>query len=109
MDLCSIDDVKKQLGITDTSDDPWLAGVITAVSSVFETEARRWLAPRGALTRTFDGSLVRSQGDMAGSTPRYFGPAWMPQWGRVLPVYDGISGTLTYLGVADADQPDDGT
>ncbi len=75
---------------------------------MLETAANRWLAPRGALTRTFDGSLVRSVGDLAGSTPHFFGPAWMPQWGRVLPVYDGVT-AVTYLGVSDADQPDDGT
>jgi hypothetical protein len=109
VDLCTLAGAKAQLGIANTADDGWLASAITAVSSVFEAEARRWLAPRGAMTRLFDGSLVRSLGDMSGSVPRYFGPAWMPQWGRVLPVYDGISGTLSYLGVADADQPDDGS
>jgi hypothetical protein len=108
VDLCTLDDVKLQGSIPDARDDPWLAAAVTSVSSVFEAEARRWLAPRGAMTRLFDGALVRSQGDMAGSTPRYFGPAWMPQWGRVLPVYDGVT-AVTYLGVADADQPDDGS
>jgi hypothetical protein len=108
VDLCTLDDVKLQGSIPDTRDDPWLASAITSVSAVFEAATRRWLAPRGSMTRYFDGSLVRQLGDMAGSVPRYFGPAWMPQWGRVLPVYDGIT-ALTYLGVADADQPDDGT
>jgi hypothetical protein len=108
MDLTTLADVKLQGNVPDASDDAWIAAAITSVSSILETEANRWLGPRGTLTRTFDGSLVRSLGDMAGSTPRYFGPAWQPQWGRVLPVYDGVS-ALTYLGVSDADQPDDGT
>ena len=108
MDLTTLADVKLQGSIPDASDDAWLAKAITAVSSILETEANRWLAPRGAMTRYFDGRLVASLGDMAGSTPRYFGPAWQPQWGRVLPVYDGVT-AVTYLGVADADQPDDGT
>ena len=108
MDLTTLADVKLQGNVPDASDDAWIAAAIASVSSILETEANRWLAPRGTLTRTFDGTLVRSLGDMAGSTPRYFGPAWQPQWGRVLPVYDGVS-ALTYLGVSDADQPDDGT
>ena len=108
MDLTTLADVKLQGNVPDASDDAWIAAAIASVSSILETEANRWLAPRGTLTRTFDGTLVRSLGDMAGSTPRYFGPAWMPQWGRVLPVYDGVT-AVAYLGVADADQPDDGT
>ena len=91
MDLTTLADVKLQGNIPDASDDVWLAKAITSVSSILETEANRWLAPRGAMTRTFDGTLVRSLGDVAGSTPRYFGPAWQPQWGRVLPVFDGVT------------------
>jgi hypothetical protein len=108
MDLTTLAEVKAQGNVPDASDDAWLALAITSVSSILEAETRRWLAPRGAMTRYFDGALVRSLGDMSGSTPRYFGPAWMPQWGRVLPVHDGVT-AVTYLGVADADQPDDGS
>lgn len=108
MDLTTIADVKTQGNIPDASDDAWLAAAITSVSSILETEANRWLAPRGPVTRVFDGRLVASVGDMAGSTPRSYGPAWQPQSGRVLPVYDGVT-AVTYLGVADADQPDDGS
>lgn len=109
MDLTTLADVKAQGNVPGADDDAWLSAAITSVSSILETAAHRWLAPRGPMTRYFDGALVRSLGDMAGSTPRYFGPAWQPQWGRVLPVYDGVSAAPTYLGVSDSDQPDDGT
>jgi len=75
MDLCTVADVKLAGGIPDGLDDAWLAKAVTAVSAVLEAEARRWLAPRGALTRLFDGAVVRDGG-------------------RVLPVPDGVS-TLT--------------
>ena len=91
MDLTTLAEVKAQGNVPDASDDAWLGAAITSVSSILETEANRWLAPRGAMTRTFDGTLVRSLGDMSGSAPRYFGPAWQPQCGRVLPVYDGVT------------------
>ena len=107
-DLTDLGAVKLQLGIADTSDDAWLALAITAVSRVMEAATFRWLAPRGTLTRYFDGTLVRNQGNQAGSVPAFYGPAWQPQYGRVLPVRDGIT-SLVYLGVSDVDQPDDGT
>lgn len=88
-DLTSIEDVKLQAKIVDSDDDAWLAAAIEAVSSVMESECRRWLAPRGSVTRYFDGAAVRDSG-------------------RVLPVADGFN-SLTYLGVAATDQPDDGT
>ena len=87
-DLTSLEDVKRQAGIADALDDLWLAGAIAAVSSVMETATKRWLAPRGTLTRLFDGGLARDP--------------------SVLPVPHGLQ-SLTYLGVADTDQPDDGT
>jgi hypothetical protein len=88
MDLCTVADVRLAGSIPDGLDDAWLAKAVTAVSAVLEAEARRWLAPRGAMTRLFDGAVVRDGG-------------------RALPVPDGIS-TLTSLAVADADRPDGG-
>lgn len=87
-DLCSTDDVKLQASIPDTDDDLWIAGAIASVSAIMETATRRWLAPRGALTRYFDGALSIDS--------------------RTFPVRDGLE-SLIYLGVAYADQPDDGT
>lgn len=107
MDLATLDSVKLQIGIADTRDDAWLATAITAVSAIMETACRRWLAPRGTLTRLFDGILVGTA-PATGSTSASFGPMWIRQGGRSLQVPDGLS-SLAYLGVAESDQPDDGT
>lgn len=101
-DLTSIEDVHLQTDIPDHDSDLWLAMAITSVSSIMETETRRWLAPRGALTRYFDGAAVQ------GGLPIHGGWRGSATRGRVLPLRDGLQ-SVTYLGVAWTDQPDDGT
>ncbi len=75
MDLCTVADVKLAGGIPDGLDERLAREGGHRGLAVLEAEARRWLAPRGALTRLFDGAVVRDGG-------------------RVLPVPDGVS-TLT--------------
>lgn len=106
-DLTSIEDVKLQANIPDNNDNLWLASAISSVSSIMETATRRWLAPRGTLTRYFDGVLVRTP-DSRGTPTRYSGWGVVRSSGRVLPVKDGLQ-SVTYLGYATTDQPDDGT
>ena len=78
--------VKAQFSIPDTRDDVWLATVIDAVGDAMEAVTGRYLWKRSAVTSYFDGS------------PDPY----------TLAVPIGIS-TISYLGVAWADQPDDGT
>jgi hypothetical protein len=87
--LCSIYDVKQRLGITDTTDDEWLAEQIAAVTDEIETITGRRLRPDPAsgtktiyLDYTGDGYTL-----------------WLPRGVR----------SLTYVGAASTDQPDAGT
>lgn len=88
-DLTTLALVKLQSSIPDTADDAWLSSAITAVSGAMETAVKRWLAPRGTVTRYLDGALVS---DDAASVY----------------IRDGFA-ALTYLGYASTDQPDDGS
>jgi len=84
-DIVTIESVKDACGITNADTDLWLGGVISAVSEAIEAVTGRWFAPRSA-TYYFDAG----HDDDCLETPM------------------GVV-SLSYLGVATADQPDGGT
>lgn len=88
-DVVTLEAVRLQLALADDDhrDDLWLYGAIAVVSAVMETETGRWLTPR-TMTRYLDGHSTHD--------------------GRTIRVPVGVE-SLTYLGVAQTDQPDDGT
>ncbi|MFN8631198.1 MAG: hypothetical protein U0838_13045 [Chloroflexota bacterium] len=89
-DLVTIDALHRQVaGLADGQEDVWLAGVVSAVSGAMEAAAGRLLAPRGSTTLLFSSEHIRD-------------------CGRCLRIRRGVS-AVSYLGVADADQPDDGS
>jgi hypothetical protein len=83
--LVEMDALARSIGIVDHDDDLWLAGVLSAVTDAIEIETGHWFVSRGAATSYFDA----------------------PDDEDEMHVPQGIS-TVTYLGVAQTDQPDTG-
>jgi hypothetical protein len=84
-DLCTVAEIKADASIDDAVDDATIAGLIRSVSMAMEREAGTYLAPRASQTVYFDGN---------GRTEIRFAK--------------GVS-SISYLGVAYSDQPDDGS
>jgi hypothetical protein len=84
--LVDISAIRSQLGIADADDDAWLDGVLGAVTAAIEIDTGHWFVSRGSATYYFDA----------------------PEDEDEMHVPQGIS-SVTFLGVASADQPDDGT
>lgn len=84
-DIVDIEDLRATCGSADRDADLWLSGVVAAVTEAVEAVTGRWFTPRST-TLYFDASPDAYE----------------------LPVPVGVV-SLSYLGTATSDQPDDGS